>query len=147
MSIFSRLLNPFEGGAGNAIGALFDPAGQIVRTVTNKPNTIGTALNPFSGISRNDRDPGVPDGIMSSPQVPPQLQRQPVSYPQSPMLGRFSKLAYQMAGPPGGQSAPQLTQPLPGLRIPTPPNGMNAQSLPMTDPTDILRMLQMQGIY
>lgn len=136
MSVWQHMLDEYLGGLD-----IPEKTGLPAGTYTKAGDIEG--LQSIIGARQ-----AVPPGVLSAPQLPPQLQRRQPNFPEPTMQGPMSKLAFQMAGPTG--QAPPLQQPIPGMRIPTPPmnpQGAMSQQLPMIDPMNILRMLQTQGIY
>lgn len=98
-----------------------------VNSMTGLPDGTFTNAHDLGGLmSLIGARKGNPGAMGQNPQLPPQLQRQPVAYPQPMGQGALSQLAYRMAN--GAQQ-----------RIPTQPiNPVAMQSVPMVNPTDIL---------
>jgi len=150
MGFLHKVLHPFS-STSHALGAIFDPGGQLIRDATNRPTTPQTMLDPLGGQSRNDRpqgDPSIPAGLPGSVTNPtgvgggygmPQLNQPPVQYPQLTQIPRFlpnpQGYGSNFGGMPyirnqvlGNTLAP-LTQPNYGIPI-IPPTGQQAGPMP-----------------
>jgi hypothetical protein len=145
MGFLSKVLHPFS-SKSHALGAIFDPGGQLIRDATNRPTTPQTMLDPLGGKSRNDRptgDPSIAPGLPGSVSNPggygsgtgtglPMAYQPPVQYPQ------LTQLPYFLPNPQGygsnlggmpfirnqvlGNTLGPLTQPNYGIPI-IPPSG------------------------